>query len=181
MRVGINPNNANKEKQKAIEQKKREEDVRQNVTLRRVFREYMDARELKDTTIKGYTVQVNSSLKDWLDIPLIDITKDVVEARHREISQTHKGDAGLTFRVFRLLYNYAMIMCEDADGKPLLKDNPVTRLKQLKAWNKLPRRKTVIKHSQLKDWFNAVNSLESQTARAFFITLLLTGAKGGRS
>lgn len=177
MRCGINPNEANRQKQKASEQKKKEEDVKLNVTLRRVFREYMAVRELKATTIKGYTVQINSSLKDWLDTPLIEITKDMVEVRHKEISQAHKGDADLTFRVFRLLYNYAIIKYEDVDGKPLLKDNPVSRLRQLKAWNKLPRRKSIIKQSQLKDWFAAVKSLESGTARAFFITLLLTGAR----
>jgi integrase len=64
-------------------------------------------------------------------------------------------------RLLRALFNFAAAEYEDSKGEPLVRDNPVKRLSQQRAWFKVNRRQTVIKPYQLKAWYGAVASLRS--------------------
>lgn len=113
----------------------------------------------------------------------MDISKDMVQKRFKEISNAHgprgKGEsqANQAFRVLRSLLNYAAIAFEDSSGNSLLPDNPVRRLTQTRSWNKKRRRQDVIAASDLQKWYREVLKLQSDTIRDFLILCLFTGLR----
>ncbi|MBX9878857.1 MAG: integrase family protein [Candidatus Obscuribacterales bacterium] len=175
MEKGINPN-TRKAEQKA-----------KSITLAEVLESYKQSKNLRPTTIRLYDGAVNRCLTEWQNKPIVEITKDMVERRHKQLSNANgprgKGEAQAhqVMRVLRCLFNYALATYEDSDGHSILQDNPVRRLSQIKAWNRIPRRQSVIHDHQLPDWYQAVMSLENDVMRDFFLLCLFTGLRRGEA
>lgn len=155
-----------------------------SVTLKEVFTAYLESHDLKPGTVIDYRNASNQSFSDWLDKPILSITKDMVERRHRSRGQRSKARANNAMRVLRALFNYAAAKYEDADGNSLIKENPVKRLSDTRAWYRVSRRQSVIKNHQLPAWFKAVMDLTSErrgakadAARTYLLTLLFTGLR----
>jgi integrase len=155
-----------------------------SVTLKEALDAYLDARELKLTTIKDYRAAVRESYPDWLDKPLVFITKDMVERRHRQRGEQSKARANLAMRLLRAVFNYAAAKYEDAEGHSLIKENPVKRLSDTRAWFRVNRRQWVIKNHQLPAWFDAVMRLrperdgsKAEVARSYLLMVLFTGLR----
>jgi len=152
------------------------------VTLREVFEPYKKARRLRQKTVSVYEGALRRCFPDWLDLPITQITKQMVQDRHQEISNANgprgKGEAqaNQAMRVLRSLINYAGSVYEDSEGKPIVVENPVKRLSQAKLWNHNRRRQSIIDRSQLSRWWRAVSGL-NDTLRDFFILCLLTGLR----
>jgi len=176
--LGINPN-----KQSA------EDEVRQ-ITLNQVLDDYITSRgtNLKANTTKNYRSTFNGYLKDWGKKEMLSISRDMVEKRHRKITKQSPTRANSVMRLLRALFNYGMGEYEDANGEPIIFHNPTQRLSHIKAWNREKRKKTIIKSYDLKVWWNAVHELpthelnakkpnHSETARDYFIFVLLTGLR----
>lgn len=95
MARGINPN---QEKERAIEKRQQEialEEAKKKqseITLKVVLDDYLKSRgdSLKEITRYIYRIAVASSLADWMDKPIESITREMVKARHREITQSGK-------------------------------------------------------------------------------------------
>lgn len=179
--MGTNPNGDRKARVAAEEshqqQEQQEEDTRQ-ITLSKVFSDYLQSRKLKDNTAYIYKCVLRSTLADWLEKPLIDIKKDMVERRHKSITDKgHAGHADHTMRILRALFTYAMITYEHQDGEPIFTSNPVRRLSQARIWNRSVRRQTVIKSHELNAWCKAVMGLPNKTARDYLLLLLFTGLR----
>lgn len=153
------------------------------ISLQAVLDAYTESHDLKPGTVKDYRLAVKESSDDWLNKPLVSITKDMVERRHRERGKQSKARANNAMRVLRALFNYAVAKYEDADGNPLITVNPVTRLSAVRAWYRVPRRQTVIKNHQLPAWFDAVMGLKAERdgrgelVRDYFLTVLFTGLR----
>jgi integrase len=145
------------------------------ITLRRVWSDYQQIRDLKPTTLKNYNQRLNLYLSDWLDLPVTAITKDMCEERHSSISG--KAIANSTFRTLRALLTYAEAKYCDESGDPVLKNNPVKRLSEVKAWHRDRRRRTVLEVRHLRSWFRAVLSLENAVTRDVLLLLLFTGMR----
>jgi integrase len=96
------------------------------------------------------------------------------------VEENGAGAANNTMRVLRALFSFAAHRYETA-GKPILTENPVAYLSRLKAWQKLPRRQTVLTVHQLKPWYEAVMSLEEESRRDLLIFLLFTGLRKGEA
>ncbi len=88
--------NQNQEKERAFEKRQQqiaeEEAIKKQseITLKVVLEDYLKSRgeSLKESTRYIYTIVVASSLADWMDKPIESITREMVEARHREITQS---------------------------------------------------------------------------------------------
>lgn len=183
MAQGINPNEVKKEKkaedqrqQEVVEAKKKQ----RGITLAKVLDDYMRSRgdSLKQSTRYIYQCVVSSSLSDWMETPIEDITREMVEQRHREITQSgKKGAANHVMRILRALCTYAMTSYKNHEGQPLLKENPVRRLSEVKAWNKLERRQGIIKSHELSAWYEAVQKLKHPVVRDLLVFLLFTGLR----
>ncbi|MFC1481837.1 tyrosine-type recombinase/integrase [Candidatus Neomarinimicrobiota bacterium] len=166
------------------------------VTLREVFGEYIKARSLKPLTIRDMAIALQG-LSDWMDKPLVKITREMVSRRHKKLGELSEppppgrkrrrgseARANLTFRYLRGLFNFAAALYTDGEGKPLITDNPVKRLSDTRAWYRIERRQTMIKPHQLKPWIEAVLSLKNdritstfETVGDFLMLVLLTGLR----
>lgn len=148
------------------------------VTLQEAFDSYLRSRkDLKPGTVKNYEKCINGCLGDWKSKPLLEITKDLVEARHLEIGQRSPARANNTMRVLRALFNHAIEKYEDSKGDPLIKTNPVDRLRRNRAWYRVERRTGMIKPHQLAAWDSAVSQLTQQTTQDYLRLLLFTGLR----
>ena len=151
-----------------------------NPTLRWALGEYPDrAREdLRPTSVKAYR-QIERWLEHWMDLPLREITSDMVEARHRSIADAIGKDvrrysgtstANAAMRILRIVWNFA------AERIPDLPPNPVRRLKR--QWFSEPRRTGMVATADLPKFYAALQSLQNKIA-ADYLTLLLPFATCG--
>lgn len=145
------------------------------VTLRQVWADYQQSRDLKPATLRNYNQRLNQYLADWLDIDITLLTKDMIEARHRSIPG--KAMANSTFRTLRALLHYAHYKYEAHSGEPILKSNPVRRLSEVRAWHRDKRRTTHIETKRFRLWFRTVYSLPHTTMRDFLLVLVFMGLR----
>lgn len=170
---GINPNDVAKAKRA------------QSVTLSEVFDAYLKARgSLKSRTIYDYKRLMKTYLADWQNRPLVEISKDQIERKHREIGERSPAQANLTMRFVRALLNFAIGKYEDSTGNSIIGNNPTKRLSQTRSWYRVDRRNTVIKAHDLPLWFRAVNNLTNDAVgpnreliRDYLLLLLFTGLR----
>ena len=175
---GINPNN------------KEKEDLIKNISLGQVFSDYLRSRgtNLKENTKKGYESAYNNYLNQWSNTPIAEITRDMVEKKHRAITKRSPTRANTVMRQLRAYFNYAMGEYEDGAGNPIFIHNPVSRLSHIKAWNREKRKQTVIKTYDLKKWYDTVMELPqhqlnnkkpntAEVCRDLFLFILFTGLR----
>src|SRR5258708_35231919 len=114
---------------------------------------------------------------DWRRKRITDIRAELVQRRHRELSDGH-GPAGanLAMRVLRLLINYAAMRFDDSSGKPLIAANPVKRLGQARLWNDVERRETVLRVEDMRAWHEGLGAI-SAVGRDYLLLVLLTGLR----
>ncbi len=158
--------------------KKREEKAHKT-TLEEVYRDYLESNSnLKPKTIYDYTRCIELAFKDWKRKPITEITKDMVERRHKKLGDERGAAyANLSMRVLRALFNYAQSKYETGKGEALIRDNPVRRLSQVKAWFKINRRDDYIKSDSLPDFFKVLDGIVNDTLRDYFTLILFTGLR----
>lgn len=155
------------------------------VTLRQVYTDYIATRKsLKPGTIYDYEKALNESFPDWLDKPMVKITKEMVRARHTKRGKESPARANNAMRVLRALFNYATEIYEDENGESLFPINPVKVLSTTKAWHKVGRKKTYITKDNLPSWFKAIEGLRSRysysnadVVKDYILFILFTGAR----
>lgn len=174
------------------------------ITLQEVYDAYKESKKLSRETLRLYSSALRRCFGDWLNKPVIEITKDMIEKRHRQISEgwtsqdrgtkkdgtarqpRGKGEtqANQAMRTLKSMMNYAASTYEDANGRPIISDNPVRRLSQIKAWNRERRRQDVVSVADLPTWFQAVSSLkndakgeDNETMRDYLLLILFTGLR----
>ena len=159
-----------------VEQNRRQK--AQDTTLKEVYEQYLESRKnLKPRTIKDIREALNESCLDWLDKPLVKITPDMVERRHKERGEHSKARANLAMRYLRALFNFAAAKYTDENGVPLIVFNPVRKLSDTRAWYRVDRRQTVIKPHELAPWFQAVMALPRPDVRDYLVFVLMTGLR----
>jgi len=149
------------------------------VTLQQVFDDYISARKsLKHSTVKDMQRSLNELLSDKLKKPIASITPDLVKRIHTKFGEQHsEARANLGMRYLRALFNFAIEQYIDSEGRSVITDNPVTVLSRQKAWFDVQRRRTVIKPTELKVWFSAVQALRNDIARDYYLLVILTGLR----
>ncbi len=120
-----------------------------SITLLELLEEYLAVRTLKPSTVEVYRRVIKKSLREWLNKPITEITKNMVEDRHRQLaSGTKHGHPGkaysnFCFKTLQALLNYAAEKYE-IDGQPIITVNPVSRLTKTRAWHRVHPRTGVI-------------------------------------
>ena len=77
------------------------------VTLLECFNDYLLVRNnLTHKTRHDYERSIHGALKDWQLTPLINITRDHVLTRHRQLGEKSHARANNTMRVLRALFNF---------------------------------------------------------------------------
>lgn len=162
---------------------KKQENLACALTLRELYAEYKVNKKLRPRTVQTYDGAMRRCFSDWMDQPIVAITKDMVQRRHREISNANgprgKGEAhaNQAMRTLRCLLNYAAAAYEDADGRPIVPENPVRRLTQTRTWNKVPRRQDVLLPEELAAWYAAVQTVDNDVMRDYLLLCLFTGLR----
>lgn len=131
-------------------------------TLAMAFADFLKARKsLKPRTLYDYKRVMAVVFVDWQNKSLTAITKEMVAKRHAKIgSERGEAYANLSMRFLRSLLNFAIAQYEDGNGHAVIRDNPVSRLSQTRAWYRIARRQTLIRPHQLPAWWQAVVALK---------------------
>lgn len=172
--VGSNP----------IAEKKQKE--LQAITLQKAFDDFLLARKnLKPRTLYDYQRLMKVAFPDWQNKALVDISKEMIAKRHTKIgAERGKAYANLAMRFLRALVNFSIAQYEDGRGNAIVRENPVARLTQTRAWYRVERRQTVIKSHQLAQWYQGLMSLnngnssqQSALVADYLLFLLFTGLR----
>jgi integrase len=156
----------------------------QAVTLRAAYEKYISVRPLAAQTRQGYKYCIETCLSDWLDLPFTKITKDMVEERHRKLTQDplrHSGRNGqaranVVMKTLKSILSFASERFAE-DEEPLLRSNPVDRLTANKQWHRRVVKEGVIAPEKLCFWFDVVTKITNEVARDYLIFLLFTGMR----
>ena len=169
---------------------------KQSITLQKVFDDYIRSRgtKIEESTVINYRSALKIYLGDWRKKPIGNITRNMVEQRHRDITygmgkfKESPTRANTTMRVLRALFNYAHGQYEDSKGEPLFVHNPVQRISHNKSWNREKVRQGLVNNYDLKQWYEGIMSLpeheknsvkrnSSEVVRDLFIFILFTGLR----
>ncbi len=157
-----------------------------SMTLNQVFNDYLKARkDLKSLTIKDYQGILKQVMPDWLDKPLINITREMIAKRHTQYGQTNsKARANYAMRVLRAVFNFAVHEYQLDNGQPVVAVNPVEYLSHTRSWFRVDRKSTVIKSHQLAAWHEGLTRLGEQDDypqammwKDYFLLILFTGLR----
>ncbi len=147
-------------------------------TLGDCYQDYLKVRKhLKPNTLHDYERNINGAFSDWIDLPLSEITKAMVEKRHQALGKKSHARANNAMRMLRALFNFAINQYEDKDGQPVVQFNPVDRLSKTRAWYTIKRRQTLLTPTQIKPWYEATMKLNQETTRDYLHFLLFTGLR----
>ena len=155
------------------------------VSLQQAFDSYLETHRLKPKTQADYSRLVQRAFGSWLNRPVVEINKSMVAKRQAQLGeQSGPYYANQAMRVLRAILNHAAIQWEDAQGQPLIIDNPVRRLSATRSWFPTSRRATFVKPAQLPAWFEAVLAHKddgpgtiAETTADYLLVLLLTGLR----
>ena len=151
---------------------------RGEATLRSALDDYLTARaDLKPRSAAAYRASVELHLSPWLDLPMRDVTRDMVEDRLRAIAKgvagngnrTGNATANLAMRAFRVLYNYV------ADRAPAGNPLPANPVRLRKVWLPVEPRTRSVKAEELPKFYRAVCELPNAVARDYLLFTLFTG------
>jgi integrase len=155
------------------------------ITLGEAFEDYKRRKLLRPKTIQVYDGAFERCLKDWSDKQMTAISADMVEQKYSRLLQHDwksgrggKAQISQAMRLLSCLFNFAMNVYEDSDGRPVILRSPVRRLSQVrKGWSKCPRRQGVLRDTDLSPFYRALSRLSSETAKDYLLFLLLTGLR----
>ncbi|PHS26838.1 MAG: hypothetical protein COA83_02130 [Methylophaga sp.] len=146
----------------------------EKTTLSECLEQYLASRSLKDNTIKDYRYKVHHDLAEWADKPVVKITEAMVMKKQKQLTQTGKTVANASMRVLRAVMNYAAAV-------GMIENNPVGVLSRTRVWHKNKRRDRIIPAEQLQAWHKAVEALQNQKAKAYFLMLLYMGFRSSEA
>ena len=146
-------------------------------TLRSALEDYLKANaSLRARSAAAYRYSVERHLAAWADLRLSDITRDMVEAKLRQIAKdaadtrkdaTGHAAANSAMRALRAIYNYAA-------ERSALPPNPV-KLRRL--WLPVEPRTRRVEDDDLPKFYAAVCELENKIHRDYILLLLFTGLR----
>lgn len=131
-------------------------------TLFEAMEVYLDRPKLRSETHKaGVRQQFELHLKDWLRLPIDEITKSMVVQRHREMAKTPSG-ANHVLKVFRTVWNHTRRTY----------DLPESPTNAIEWYQERPDGRTI---DDLPAWKRRVGGLGNPIHAVFFELLLYTG------
>lgn len=152
--------------------KEKKAELARSLTVAEAFETFFEAKpNLSPATVESYGRTVRLYLSDWRKLPLQEVTRDMVLARHRKISKDRGPiTANAAFRHFRSVFNFVASLHET------FPNNPVQVLSKARVWARERRRQTVVSVHQLPAWWNAVMA-EDTDPRDFLLIALFTGMR----
>jgi integrase len=146
------------------------------MTLRAAHATYVASPRLRAASKTNYGY-IAHYLPDWLDLPLRNITPEMVEARHASIQSDiaargrYNGQVAANFIMvaLRAIWNFT------AEREPNMPANPVARLRR--RWFPAQRRTRMVPFERLPNFYAACCGLENPVQRDLLLLLLHTGMR----
>lgn len=133
-------------------------------TLQAALEAYLARPKLRSDTHKtGMRQQFDLHLKDWLRLPLDEISKSMVAERHRSMASTPSG-ANHVLKYFRTVWNNAR----------RVHDLPESPTMAVEWYDEKPKGEII---EDLREWRDTIDGLQNPTHRAFYELLLFTGLR----
>ncbi|NRB17586.1 MAG: integrase family protein [Rhodobacteraceae bacterium] len=133
-------------------------------TLEAVMEVYLARPKLRSETHKnGTRTQLELHLKDWMRLPLDEISKAMVVRRHQEMAKTPSG-ANHVLRSFRSIYNHARRTYDLAECPTMA----------IEWYEERPDGRII---GDLKEWRQTIDDLTNPIHRVFYEILLFTGLR----
>ena len=124
--------------------------------------------ERSPRTGQGYRQLTNSYLKDWLNKPLIDISRKMVREKHSKVGVKHGHySANASMRAFRAFWNRAMKEYEYLPVCPTINVD----------WFPEYRRQEPIPVAELPNWYKKVLALINPIRRDYLLLVLFSGLR----
>jgi integrase len=160
-------------------------------TLRAMLADYLDKNKKisRAATREYYRRMIEGNLADWLDLPMRDITPDMIEARHGEIAEriaaankgsrrgggptTGQSTANQVMHLFGVIWGWA----SGPRLFPELGTCPTKVLTVEKQWFPSVERSRQVSEDQLPAFYAAIQDLENTTARDYLLLVLFTGLR----
>jgi integrase len=177
---GINPNEAEKDRRRTLQNASAERALKEkleSLTLEAAFEEYKQIRQIKSVSARQYGYVLRTNAHDWLDIPLLNISRDAVLQRFLEIKQDRPGAANNLLRLIGFIWEFAARRYRTPDGKRIFVENPIDVISENKGWNKLEPRSNLISDLQLGKWYQSVLAVQNVTVRNLFLMEIYTGLR----
>jgi integrase len=142
-------------------------------TLAEVLDDYVSNRRLRPRTVASYRDNVRYYLKDWQDLPVSEITKELVLERYRQLGElVSNTSANHAMHVLRMLLYHAARTHKARHGTPLFEVNPVSEISRQHMWYRKKRRQGVVPEHKMGEW-----SLCSPTVQDFLLLVMTTGLR----
>lgn len=126
--------------------------------------DYFKHKPLASKTVTSYQSLVDNYFDDWKFKPLLSLQEEDIKTIHRAASTSSKSQADGAMRVLRALFNFATFEYRDIDNNAIFKSNPVKVLSHLRSWNKVDRKTSRIKQSDLINWFRVINETRKEAS-----------------
>lgn len=167
-----NPNDLRKQEEKRL------------ITLQEAFEERLKIRghRISPTTAEQYRGLLTNYSGDWMQQPMLNITRERVEKRHKAISDGtvwfgedrsklragvgtgSKSQADAWGRAIRAVFRFAWDHYRDDEGRSLLPEPPTMVLSTKGHWHGLVRKTERVRNSDLGRWFNAIEQVRLRAA-----------------
>lgn len=133
-------------------------------TLQAALDAYLARPKLRSESHKaGLRQQFDLHLKDWLRLPLDEISKSMVAERHRTMAKTPSG-ANHVLKYFRTVWNYAR----------RIHDLPESPTMAIEWYDEKPKGQII---EDLRNWRDTIDALPNPIHRAFYELILFTGLR----
>lgn len=144
---GVNPN------------ERKKINAKRQITVLDVYNDYISKRRLKPKTILGYDSVLKNQLGELRHKQLSEIDRESISRLHRD--EKARGQADLSMRLLRSLFNFAKNEYLDDEYKSLFPDNPVAILSHRRQWNNLPRKNGHLRKNEIPKFFDAIAEIKS--------------------
>lgn len=153
-------------RKRAVEALEGHRTERKTATLRGIQKRYLEARALKPASITSMNLSVSAHFSDWLDKPIVEITRAMIEERMKRVAvvaakrsrsrlanERGQGAQAKAGRYLKALFNFALIEEE-------IEKDPTLVIKSKKMVKCLKRRRSYILPSQREAFRMAVETSE---------------------
>lgn len=167
---------------KANPNDQRRQEQKKQITLQAAFDERLRVRgyRVKDATAAQYRSLLTNYSGDWLSQPIMNITRERVERRHRAITDGtvwfgkdksnfrsgvgtgSKAQADSWGRALRAVCRFAWDHYRDDEGRSLLPEPPTMVLSTKRQWHGLVRKTERVRNNDLGRWFAAITKVREQ-------------------
>jgi integrase len=168
-------NKGNDPREKAKKQKAH------GVTLRDGYHLFKKNRTLSARTLYDYDRYMTSEAKPgkaeffepWLDLPILEITGDMVAAKYEKLKGSGRGtaQASSAMRTLRSVLTFAI----NEYGLDMV--NPVSTLTRGKKWAKVNKRRGLLRIEEIRPFVRALRQVPNPVLAAYLEFILFTGCR----